>query len=466
MTQVGTATKRGGRRWWVLVVMCLAIFMMNLDITIVNVALPDMMKSLDVGLPAIEWVMNAYVLVFAVLMVTLGKLGDLRGRKLLFMGGLAVFTLASLTCGLAPNEHVLVVSRAVQGAGAAAMMPATLSIINVAFADSGRGMALGIWGGAAGAAAALGPIIGGALVQAHSWRLIFLINVPIGIVAFIAAAFIVAESTDPKTDRRLDIPGVIAISIALFCVSFGLVEGEGYGWTSAPILGLFGLAAVALVAFVFIERRALAPVVRLGLLRDRAFSAGNAVGAAMMFATIGILFAMSVFLQGPLGFGAFKTGLILLPLPAIYMITTPVSGRLSDKMGGRWLMFFGMLLAALGAYLMAHVSSSTSWQQLMAPLAVAGLGIGLCVAPTTCAVMASVPVAHSGEAAGILSTMRQIGASLAVSLIGAILQTGGGVTAEGIDRALTVIMFFCVAGAAAALLVRSTVSKGPPVAAT
>lgn len=465
MTQAATGAKPDGRKWWVLAVTCLGVFMMNLDITIVNVALPDIMKSLDVGLGDIEWVLNAYVLVFAVLMVSLGKLGDLRGRKLLFMCGLAVFTLASLTCGLAPNEHVLVVSRAIQGAGAAAMMPATLSIINVAFADTGRGMALGIWGGAAGAAAALGPIIGGALIQAHSWRLIFLINVPIGIVAFIAAALIVTESTDPKASRRLDIPGVIAISVALFCISFALIEGQGYGWTSPLILGLFALSAVALVAFVFIERRALEPVVRLAFFRDRTFSAGNAVGGAMMFATIGILFAMSVFLQGSLNFGAFETGLVLLPLPAIYMVTTPVSGRLSDRMGSRWLMFFGMLLAALGAYLLARVSPTTSWQQLMAPLAVAGLGIGLCVAPTTCSVMASVPVEHSGEASGILSTMRQIGASLAVSLVGAILQTGGGVTAEGIDRAMTVTMYLCVAGAAAALLVRSTVTKAPPVPA-
>ena len=455
MTQVEVAVKPGGRKWWVLVVVCCAVFMMNLDITIVNIALPDIMKGFNVDLSAIEWVINAYVLTFAVLLVTMGKVGDLRGRKLLFMCGLAVFTIASLTCGLAPNEHVLVASRAVQAVGGAAMMPATLSILNVAFGDSGRGMALGIWGAVAGAAAALGPIIGGALVQAHSWRLIFLVNVPVGIVAFIAAAFIIAESTDPGAKRRLDIPGVLAISVALFAITFGLVEGAKYGWTSALILALFAVGAVGLAVFVLIERRAEAPIVRLDFFRNRTFSAGNIVGALLMFGLIGILFTLVMFLQNNLGYSAIKTGLVLLPMPAVTMIVAPISGRLSDRIGSRWLLFFGMLLTALGIYLMAGISSTTTWQQLMLPLPIAGLGMGLSLAPMTSAVMASVPVEQSGAAAGILSTMRQIGASLGISVLGAILQSSG-----DIDLALMVAMYFCLAGAAAALLISGSVSKG------
>jgi EmrB/QacA subfamily drug resistance transporter len=454
MTQVAVAAKPGGRKWLVLAVVCCAVFMMNLDITIVNIALPDIMKSFNVGLASIEWVINAYVLVFAVLLITMGKVGDLKGRKLLFMCGLAVFTIASLTCGLAPNEHVLIASRAVQAVGGAAMMPATLSILNVAFGDSGRGMALGIWGAVAGAAAALGPIIGGALVQAHSWRLIFLVNVPIGIAAFIAAAFIIAESTDPSARRRLDIPGVLAISVALFSITFGLVEGAKYGWTSALILALFAVGAAALVAFVFIERRAQAPIVRLEFFRNRTFSAGNVVGALLMFGLIGILFTLVMFLQNTLGYSAIKTGLVLLPMPAVTMIVAPISGRLSDRIGSRWLLFFGMLLTALGIYLMAGISSSTTWQQLMLPLPIAGLGMGLSLAPMTSAVMASVPVEQSGAAAGILSTMRQIGASLGISVLGAILQSRG-----DIDLALMVATYFCLAGAAAALLISSSASK-------
>lgn len=455
MTQVEVAVKPGGRKWWVLVVVCCAVFMMNLDITIVNIALPDIMKGFNVDLSAIEWVINAYVLTFAVLLVTMGKVGDLRGRKLLFMCGLAVFTIASLTCGLAPNEHVLVASRAVQAVGGAAMMPATLSILNVAFGNSGRGMALGIWGAVAGAAAALGPIIGGALVQAHSWRLIFLVNVPVGIVAFIAAAFIIAESTDPGAKRRLDIPGVLAISVALFAITFGLVEGAKYGWTSALILALFAVGAVGLAVFVLIERRAEAPIVRLDFFRNRTFSAGNIVGALLMFGLIGILFTLVMFLQNNLGYSAIKTGLVLLPMPAVTMIVAPISGRLSDRIGSRWLLFFGMLLTALGIYLMAGISSTTTWQQLMLPLPIAGLGMGLSLAPMTSAVMASVPVEQSGAAAGILSTMRQIGASLGISVLGAILQSSG-----DIDLALMVAMYFCLAGAAAALLISGSVSKG------
>ena len=455
MTQVEVAVKPGGRKWWVLAVVCCAVFMMNLDITIVNIALPDIMKGFNVDLSAIEWVINAYVLTFAVLLVTMGKVGDLRGRKLLFMCGLAVFTIASLTCGLAPNEHVLVASRAVQAVGGAAMMPATLSILNVAFGNSGRGMALGIWGAVAGAAAALGPIIGGALVQAHSWRLIFLVNVPVGIVAFIAAAFIIAESTDPGAKRRLDIPGVLAISVALFGITFGLVEGAKYGWTSGLILALFAVGAVGLAVFVLIERRAQAPIVRLEFFRNRTFSAGNIVGALLMFGLIGILFTLVMFLQNNLGYSAIKTGLVLLPMPAVTMIVAPISGRLSDRIGSRWLLFFGMLLTALGIYLMAGISSTTTWQQLMLPLPIAGLGMGLSLAPMTSAVMASVPVEQSGAAAGILSTMRQIGASLGISVLGAILQSSG-----DIDLALMVAMYFCLAGAAAALLISGSVSKG------
>jgi MFS family permease len=216
------------KKWWILGTVSVALFMVLLDVTIVNIAIPHIMTALKVSLSSIEWVINVYILVFAVLLLTLGKLGDLFGRRLLFLIGLGIFTIASAGCSLAPSLVFLLVSRGVQAVGAAAMMPATLSILNVEFSQGQRGLALGVWGAVAGAANALGPIIGGALVDSFSWRYIFVINIPIGIAAIIATILIIRESTDPKADRHIDITGVLVISLALFCLTFALVEGQSY----------------------------------------------------------------------------------------------------------------------------------------------------------------------------------------------------------------------------------------------
>ena len=384
--------EHGRRRWWVRLVTCVPLFMMMLDVTIVNIALPRIMSSFNTGISSVEWVLNAYVLAFAVLLITLGKLGDIYGRKLLFLSGLGLFTIASLACGLAPNITVLIVARVFQAVGGAAMMPATLSILNVAFGEKGRGMALGIWGAVAGVASALGPIIGGALVDATSWRWIFLINLPVGVLAFIAAIFIIRESRDSTAERRIDIPGVLAISAALFCLTYALVEGQKYGWSSGLIVGLFVASFVGFIIFIVIERWRSAPLIRLDLFRNRTFSAGNSVGLILMFGLLSILFRLVLFMQLVLGFSAIKTGLVLLPMPIVLMIVAPLSGRLSDRIGSRWLLFFGMLFTALGIYLMSHLTPTEEWHNLVAPLSVCGLGMGLVMAPTTAAVMASAPM--------------------------------------------------------------------------
>jgi len=335
---------------------------------------------------------------------------------------LGIFTLASLGCSLAPNFNTLLVFRGIQAVGGAAMMPATLSILNVEFSKSQRGLALGIWGAVAGAANALGPIIGGSLVDATSWRYIFVINIPIGIFAFIAALLVVRNSVDSSTDRHIDIPGVVVISLALFCLTFALVEGQKYGWTSLAILAFFAIALISFIAFVFIELRVKSPLAQLRLFRDRTFSAGNFIGMMQSFGLIGVIFLLVLFLQIVLGFNALKAGLTLLPLPLAIIIVAPFAGRFTDKIGGRWILFAGTLITALGIYLMSDLTGVTDWTSLVLPLALSGIGMGLVMAPTTTVVMASTPVQQSGMGAGILSTTRQIGSVLGLSVLGAVLQ--------------------------------------------
>jgi EmrB/QacA subfamily drug resistance transporter len=412
----------GNRKWGVLAVISFSLFMILLDVTIVNIALPHIMTAFNIGLSSIEWVFNVYVLVFAALLLTLGKLGDLFGRKSLFLVGLGIFTLASLGCSLAPSFSLLLVFRGIQAVGGAAMMPATLSILNVEFSKSQRGLALGIWGAVAGAANALGPIIGGSLVDATSWRYIFIINIPIGIFAFIAALLIVKNSTDSSTNRHIDIPGVIVVSSALFCLTFGLVEGQKYGWSSLTILSLFAVAVVSFIAFILIELRIKSPLAQLRLFRNRTFSAGNFIGMMQSFGLIGVIFLLVLFLQIVLGFNALKAGLTLLPLPLAIILVAPFAGRFTDKIGGRWILFVGTIITALGIYLMSDLSGVTDWTRLALPLAMSGIGMGLVMAPTTTVVMASTPVQQSGMGAGILSTTRQIGSVLGLSVLGAVLQ--------------------------------------------
>ena len=410
------------RRWWILLILSVALFMIMLDVTIVSIALPHIMDAFHTTMSSIEWVINIYVLVFAALMITAGKLGDIYGRKLLFLSGLGIFTIASLICGLSPSVNILIATRALQAIGGAAMMPATLSILNVVFGEENKGMALGIWAAVAGAAAALGPIIGGLLIDAYSWRLIFLINLPVGIAAFLAAFFIVGESADSTVSRRIDIPGVVFATVALLCLTYALVEGQKYGWTSSLIIGLFVASFVCAAIFVFIERRHPQPLVQLQLFRNVTFSAGNSVQLILMFGLMSVLFQLVLFLQLVLGFSATKTGLAVLPMPLVIIIVGPLSGRLSDKVGSRWMIFSGMLLTALGIYLMSHLSLDTGWPDLILPLAVCGLGMGLAMPPMTSAVITNAPQENSGVASGILTTMRNIGAVLGISAIGAVLQ--------------------------------------------
>lgn len=422
--------------WAVLAVLCLGLFMILLDGTIVNIALTHIQTSFATSFSNVEWVMNAYILAFAVLLVTLGRFGDLWGRRKLFVGGMVLFTLGSLACGLAPGIYLLIVFRILQAIGGAAMMPATLSIIAAVFPADKRGTAMGVWGAVSGLATAIGPTLGGVIIQyvawptaTSGWRWIFLVNIPIGIVGALLALRIVPESKNPTAVETLDLPGVGLISTSLFCLTFGLVEGETYGWTSVTILGLFAAAALVFALFFSRERRARQPLIDFSLFRSLDFTAGNATGLLLSAAMMGAFFMIPVFLQSVLGFSAIKAGLVMAPMSVAIIPAAPVAGSLSDRITGKWIVAIGMFLLALGLAWMGGLvpgvdkisPASTPWT-LLVPFVLSGVGIGLAVAPVTSAVMATAPSDRIGNASGVLSTMRQVGSLLGIAILGAVLQ--------------------------------------------
>ncbi|APV44796.1 drug resistance transporter, EmrB/QacA subfamily [Dehalogenimonas formicexedens] len=421
-------------KWLVLGILAIALFMINLDVTIVNIALPSIMNSLEASLVDAEWVVNIYILVFAVSLITMGRFGDIFGRKRLFIGGLILFTTASFACGLSQNIQMLVTSRALQAFGGAAMMPATLSILNVAFKDGGRGPAMGVWGAVSGAASAMGPIIGGLLVDKFSWGYIFLVNIPLGVIAIIAGWIIINESTDPAAIRHIDWPGVGSATAGMAGLTFALIEGQRFGWSSPVILGSFGVFVLGLMMFFFIERRSQFPLIQLQLFKNVNFAAGNVVSALLMFGLIGILFLLVLYFQIVLGFSAVKTGLVLLPMSAVVVFIAPMAGRMAERNGVRWILASGMLIISLAIFFMAHLSINTTWQSLIIPLIFAGVGMGLIMAPVNTVMMAAAKVEQSGAASGIMTTMRQVGSLLGIAVLGAVLQAR---LASGLISALT-----------------------------
>lgn len=410
-------------RWGILAILCLGVFMLLLDGTIVNIAIPSILTAFQTGFSEVEWVMNAYLLVFAVLLITTGRLGDLYGRKLVFVVGLSVFTLASLACGLAPQVGWLIAFRAVQGLGGAMMMPNTLSIIANVFAPGERGKAMGFWGGVGGISLALGPSLGGVLADAASWRWIFFINVPIGVLLIAFALRYIPESTDPRSVKQIDYPGVAVLTASLFALTFALIEGQKYGWTSGLILGLFAGAVAGFIVFLWVQRRQVQPLMDLVLFKNRTFSVTNLIALLLSFGMMGVFFLLPVFLQAILGYSAVKAGLVMTPLAAIVIVASPTAGALSDRVGSKWLMFAGMLIAALGFYLTRRVMvTEGSWSSLVLPFVISGFGIGMVMPPSTSAVMGAVHQDKAGQASGVLSSVRQIGSVLGIAVMGAVLQ--------------------------------------------
>lgn len=409
------------RKWWTLAAVSFGLFMIMLDNTIVNVALPSIQRSLHIGLSELEWIVNGYALTFAVLMLTGGKLADMLGRRRMFIVGLAIFTLASLACGLAPTAHFLIFARVVQGAGAALMNPSTLSIITATFPPRQRGMAIGIWAGTSAMALAIGPLLGGVITQYVDWSWIFFINVPIGVLGIVVARLVIDESRDTSKEQRLDLPGLVTSAVGLFGLTYGLIEANHYGWTSTRILICFGIAIVGLGAFAFLELRQRLPMLDLRLFKNTTFLGANVTMCLVALAMFGVFFYVSLYLQNILGYSPTKAGASFLPMTILIILIAPWAGKYSDKIGSRWLVGIGMLLVAGSLLIFSRLGLDSTWWDLFPGLIVGGVGMALTMTPTTAAAMGSVEVDKAGVGSAVLNSMRQVGGSLGIAIMGAIV---------------------------------------------
>ena len=409
------------RKWWTLGAVSFGLFMIMLDNTVVNVALPAIQRDLKIGVSELEWVVNGYALTFAVLMLTGGKLADMLGRRRMFIVGLAIFTASSLACGLASSAGVLIGARIVQGVGSALMNPATLSIITATFPPRQRGMAIGIWAGVSAMALAIGPLLGGILTQQLSWGWIFFVNVPVGILAILVARIAIDESRDTSHEQKLDLPGLITSGVGLFALTYGLIEANKYGWTSGRILGLFALCIVALAVFVAIEMRSRLPMLDLSLFKNPTFAGANLVMLLVALAMFGVFFFVSIYMQNVLGYSPTQAGAAFLPMTVLIVLIAPIAGKLSDRVGSRWLMGTGMILVSTSLLIFSRLGLGSSFWNILPGLIVGGLGMALTMTPTTAAAMGSVAVDKAGVGSAVLNSMRQVGGSLGIALMGAIV---------------------------------------------
>jgi EmrB/QacA subfamily drug resistance transporter len=422
------------RKWWTLGAMCFALFMIMLDNTVVNVALPSIQKDLDASISGLEWTINGYTLSFAVLLATGGRLGDIFGRRRMFLFGVVIFTLSSATAGFAVSSTDLVVSRVVQGVGAALMMPATLSIITDAFPASERGKAMGMWAGVSALALAVGPVLGGFLTEHVSWRAIFYLNIPVAIGAVSAALFAVRESRDTTVGREVDYAGVAVLTGSLTALILALVEGNAWGWGSPEIVGLLVAAVLGLAAFVAIEQRVKAPMVEFGLLSDRNFLGAVVVALIVSFAMLGVFFFLALYMQDILRYSPLEAGVRFLPSTLMIVGVAPFAGRLSDRYGPRWLIAGGLAIVAASLYSFSGIAVDSGYLDLLPGFMLLGIGIAMTMSPMTSAAMNAVPVQKAGVASGVLSMFRMVGGSLGVAVTGAIFQ---GLVRSRLDDSLT-----------------------------
>jgi EmrB/QacA subfamily drug resistance transporter len=406
--------------------------MTYLDNNVINVAIPTIQRSLHLSVSGLEWIVSSYLLVLAGLLLAGGRMADLYGRRRVFLIGLTIFTLSSLTAGLAGSGEVLIAARAVQGLGAAMVMPATLAIISHTFTNPReRTAAIAIWSAIGALGLALGPVIGGVISQHIHWGWIFLINVPIGVVAFAISIPFIAESRSESPDRRLDIPGLVTSAVALTALTYALIEGHDRGWTSGQIIGAFALSAAAAAVFLAIERRVSQPMIRLEVFRARQFSGGTTMSMIWAFGVLGIYFFTSLYLQGILGFSPTKAGLAFVPMAVFAMLASTIAPRVASAIGGHRAVSAGVLLMTVGLLLFARLGAGASFAALMPGFVLFGAGIGLMNVPLTSTVLNGLPPEHAGMASALMNNSREMAGLLGVTVIGAVLRAQQGVSLRG-----------------------------------
>jgi EmrB/QacA subfamily drug resistance transporter len=409
------------RKWWTLLATCVAMFMLLLDITIVNVALPHIQRDLDASFSDLQWVIDAYALTLASLLLTAGSLGDRIGRRRVFTIGFGIFTVASLACGLATDPTMLNLFRAVQGIGAAGMLATTLALIAQEFHGPERATAFGIWGATIGGAVAIGPLVGGALTDGFGWEWIFFINVPIGIAAIALTLSKLAESRAPDAEP-VDWPGAVTFSASLFLLVFGLVRGNPEGWSSSQIEASLIGAAVLMLAFLAIQMRSSHPMLDLSLFRKPAFVGVSLVSFALHSGMFAMFLYITIYIQSVLGFDALQAGVRFLPITLLSFFVAPAAGRLLNRIPARIFFGLGMGLIGFGLLLMHGLSVDSEWTALLAGFLIAGAGIGMVNPAIGSVAVGVVAPAKAGMASGINNTFRQVGIATGIAGLGAIFQ--------------------------------------------
>jgi EmrB/QacA subfamily drug resistance transporter len=406
-----------GNKWWTLVAVCLGTFMLLLDVTIVNVALPDIQRALHSSFSDLQWVVDAYALTLAAFLLTAGSLADMYGRRLLYLAGLAVFTCASALCGFAVSTVMLQLSRALQGVGGAIMFAVSLALLADAFRGKDRGVAFGVWGAITGLAVAIGPLLGGLLVTGLSWRWIFFVNVPIGIGAVIIAVSKVAESRAPHASRP-DWPGFALFTVALSSLVYGLIESNQKSFSNGLVLGCLAGAAVLLVAFVVVELRSRHPMFDMTLFRLPTFAGGSVAAFGLSASIFAMLLYLVLYLQDILGYSALGTGLRLMVISGGILVTSTLAGRLTSHVPVRVLIGPGLLIVGVGLLLMRGLDAGSTWIHLIPGMIVSGVGVGMVNPPLASTAVGVVPPQRAGMASGINSTFRQVGIATGIALLG------------------------------------------------
>jgi EmrB/QacA subfamily drug resistance transporter len=442
---------------WTLAIVSIALFMTALDNLVVGVALPSIRADFGGSLEALQWTVNGYTLAFAVFLLTGAALGDRFGRKRMFTIGLGLFTFSSALAALSPSIEVLIATRALQGLGAAIVLPLTLTLLSEAVPAERRGAALGIWAGVSGLGVAMGPLVGGAVVEGISWQWIFWLNVPVGLVLLPLALRRLSESHGPN--EHLDLPGLVLGGSGLLGLTFGIVRADALGWTSATVAGSIAAGIALLAAFLVYESRAAQPMLPPRFFKNRGFAATNGVSFAMFFGTFGSIFLLSQYFQLAQGLGPLEAGLRTLPWTGMPMIVAPIAGLLSDRIGSRPLMVAGLALQAVAIAWLAIVSEPTTpFGELIAPFVLAGTGMALVFAPSANAVLASVRPEEAGQASGATNAIREVGGVMGVAVLASVFAANGGYSdpqafTDGVTAALPFGAAVLAAGAVVALLV-------------